>query len=107
MDEVTIIYQSSFEDLKGFEKKAMESLNRAASTRFIFEVSGFRRSSLPLIWLSMKGFDFQKLLNLKTKNDFILLEEGAKVSLSSKMDIDDESPATSFSYLIDKLLGGE
>ena len=55
----------------------------------------------------MKGFDFQKLLNLKMKNDFILLEEGAKVSLSSKMDIDDESPATSFSYLIDKLLGGE
>jgi chemotaxis protein methyltransferase CheR len=107
MDEVTIVYQASFEDLKGFEKKAMESLNRAASTRFIFDVSGFRRSALPLIWLSMKGFDFQKLLNLKMKNDFILLEEGAKVSLSSKMDIDDESPATSFSYLIDKLLGGE
>ena len=52
-------------------------------------------------------FSIEKLLNLKTKNDFILLEEGSKVSLSNKMDIDDESPATSFSYLIDKLLGGE
>jgi chemotaxis protein methyltransferase CheR len=106
-DEVTIIYQAGFEDLKVFEKKAMEFLNRAASSRFVFDVSGFRRSILPLIFLSLKGFDFEKLLNLKMKNDFILIEEGTKATPSRKMDIDDESPATSFSYLVDKLLGGE
>lgn len=107
MDEVTIIFQANFEELKTFEKKAMDHLNRAASTRFIFDVTAFRRSSLPLIWLSMKGFDFQKLLKFKNKNDFILIEEGSNITLSQKLDVDDESPATSFSYLIDKLLGGE
>jgi hypothetical protein len=107
MDEVTIIFQANFEELKTFEKKALDHLNRAASTRFIFDVTSFRRSSLPLIWLSMKGFDFQKLLKFKNKNDFILIEEGSNITLSQKLDVDDESPATSFSYLIDKLLGGE
>ena len=75
MDEVTIIFQANFEELKTFEKKAMDHLNRAASTRFIFDVTAFRRSSLPLIWLSMKGFDFQKLLKFRNKNDFILIHK--------------------------------
>lgn len=63
-------------------------------------------STLPTIWLIFNGGNTFVLNTYKKPHDFIILEETA-TGTSLKEAADDVSPATSFSYLVDKLLGGK
>ena len=62
------------------------------------------KASLPAIWLHFKDGTFDYVKTFKKQTDFIVVEEA---SVMASTHVDDESPVTSFSYLVDKLLGGE
>lgn len=107
MDEITVIYDGKYSDLIHLEKEIRVFTSRSSKLNIVTDVKEVKNSSLPTIWLSFKHYKLEKLTSSKRKNDFLVIEETGDHLKNKITHIDDESPVTSFSYLINKLLGGE
>jgi chemotaxis protein methyltransferase CheR len=86
--------------------KIVSKTSAAKKVEFVSVGGKINSSSLPTIWLIFSGGNNFVLNTYKKPHDFIILEETA-IGAALKEAADDVSPATSFSYLVDKLLGGK
>lgn len=84
----------------------MKATSKAAKTEFCtpFEYRD-DNSGLTPVWLCFLCGDFSNLRLNKAKKGFLVLEEGSASFVNDLAN--DVSPTTSFSYLVDKFLGGE
>jgi len=97
-------FNGNLSQLEEIKTKFKSSLYGAKKVTFITRTEIPQRSSLPSIWLHFRDGSFDYLRANKKATDYIVVEES---TISKSEHVDDESPVTSFSYLVDKLLGGE
>ena len=103
-DEVSFYFNEVISP--SFKDKISAKVSAAKKVDFVSVGGKIQSSNLPTIWLVFNGGNTFVLNTYKRPHDFIILEE-TSTSLSLKEAADDVSPATSFSYLVDKLLGGK
>lgn len=101
-DEIIFSFNGSTAELEVLKLKLKTAAIRAK--KVVFTTSAPEKSAGPTIWLQFKSGNFETVKFYKKATDFVVVEEG---SVKASAQFDDESPITSFSYLVDKLLGGE
>lgn len=103
-DEIILCFNGNLSQLEEIKNKLKVNLSKAKKVTFVTRTEIPQRTNLPSIWLHFKdgSFDFVKFN--KKATDFVVVEES---TINKSEHVDDESPTTSFSYLVDKLLGGE
>jgi chemotaxis protein methyltransferase CheR len=103
-DEIVFCFNGSLPQFEEIKHKLKSSVFRAKNVSYVTRTEIAQRSSLPSIWLHFKDGSFDYLKAYKKATDYTVAEE---TTVKSSEHVDDESPVTSFSYLVDKLLGGE
>lgn len=88
------------------KEKIQLKLPAGTRTNFLTVGDRFPISGKKAVWLLYKGANTFALKLNKKSEDFLVLEEHFP-DLGLKDEADDILPATSFSYLVDKLLGGK
>jgi chemotaxis protein methyltransferase CheR len=104
-DEVSFIFNGTDSELFKIKSEFEPLLKKAKEVRFL--TNSFIPSSLPTIWLNFKGGSLSRLKSHLKEKDFLLLEESSPFNSLLNEFADDICPTTSFSYLVDKFLGGE
>jgi chemotaxis protein methyltransferase CheR len=105
-DHIVFCYNGKGSIPVSLKETLMKATSKASKTDFCTPFDYRDDSSgLTPIWLCFLCGDYSNLRLNKAKKGFLVLEEG---SASFVNDIaNDVSPTTSFSYLVDKFLGGE
>jgi chemotaxis protein methyltransferase CheR len=105
-DHVIFCYNGKESIPISMKETLMKATVRASKTEFTTPFS-FRgdNSSVTSIWLCFAAGDFSNLRLNKSRNGFLILEEGTGGNLQELAN--DMAPTTSFSYFVDKFLGGE
>ncbi len=103
-DELIFCMNGNLSQMEDFRKSVRTSAYKAKNITFITRSEIPQRSALPSIWLHFKDGSFEFVKSHKKSTDFTVVEE---LTIGASEHVDDESPVTSFSYLVDKLLGGE
>jgi chemotaxis protein methyltransferase CheR len=103
-DEISFYFNEALP--QALKDKIVAKTTSAKKVDFVNVGGKVNASTLPTIWLIFNGGNNFVLNTYKKPHDFIILEETA-LSSALKEAADDVSPATSFSYLVDKLLGGK
>lgn len=103
-DEINFCYNGPITQMDEIKARLKSYVLRAKKVTFSHRTQIPEKASLPAIWLHFKDGTFDYVKTFKKQTDFIVVEEA---SVMASTHVDDESPVTSFSYLVDKLLGGE
>ncbi len=104
-DDLSFIFNGTDSELFRIKNDFESKLKLAKEVRFLTNL--YIPSELPTIWLNFKGGSLTRLKSNLRAEDYLLLEESAPYINILKDQSDDICPTTSFSYLINKFLGGE
>lgn len=104
-DDFTIFFNGTSAQSYNLKESLSLHLKNASKVNMLTSGGAFPFSGYPAIWLHFKEGSKETLKSLVKPNHFVVMEENGEVKELKDL-ADDLSPATSFSYLIDKLLNG-
>lgn len=105
-DELIFVHNGSTDSLVAFQSKVNLYTGQSTKQEYISSKDKMSSSYAPTIWLHFKQGDLG-MLDGRKRQDFLVIEENPSLPASQKEMADDISPVTSFSYLVNKLLGGD